>query len=189
MNDHVLMMRKAKEQLKNNWINAAIGTLIYAVIMGVISSTALLELLVVGPLTFGFVLFLACIADTRQANFNLLFKGIDRFVETLIAGILCSIIVGLGMILLIVPGIIAAAGLSLTFFIMIDDPNISGIDALKLSWDMMNGHKWDLFCLWCRFIGWILLCILTVGIGYLWLQPYMTITTLNFYRKLRYGTF
>ncbi len=76
----------------------------------------------------------------------------------------------------------------MTFFIMADDPNISGIDALKMSWNLMNGQKMNLFCLYLRFIGWMILAIITCGIGYLWLAPYMTATTLNFYRQLRYGT-
>ena len=54
---------------------------------------------------------------------------------------------------------------------------------------MMNGHKMDFFCLQLRFIGWALLCVITCGIGFLWLAPYMTAASLNFYRQLRYGTF
>ncbi len=189
MVDNILFMRKAKAQLSGNWINAVIGTLIYCVIMGAASCTYFGELILVGPLTFGYILYLACLIDTKQYNLNLLFKGFDRFVETLLAGLLCSVIVSLGTALLIVPGIIASLGLSMTFFIMVDDPNISGMDALKMSWNIMNGQKWNLFCLWCRFIGWMLLCLITCGIGFLWLEPYMMGATLNFYRNLRYGTY
>ena len=97
--------------------------------------------------------------------------------------------VQLDLILLIVPGIIVACGLSMTFFIMVDDPNISGMDALQQSWNMMKGQKWNYFCLQFRFIGWILLSILTCGIGFIFLEPYMVAASQNFYRKLRYGTF
>lgn len=187
--DNVLFMRKAKEQLANNWTNALLGTLIYLVIMGVASATYVAELVLAGPLMFGYVLFIGCLIDTKVVNLNLLFKGFDRFVETLIAGLLTSLAVSVGTALLIVPGIILACGFGMTFFIMADDANISGIDAMKLSWDMMNGHKMDFFCLQLRFIGWILLSLLTCGVGFLWLAPYMTATSLNFYRQLRYGTF
>ncbi len=189
MVDNISLMRKAKAQLTNNWTNAVVATLIYVAIMGAASATYFGELVLVGPLSFGYMLFIACMVDTRANNLNLLFKGFDRFVETLVAGLLYSIAVSIGYVLLIVPGIIAALGFSMTFFIMVDDPNISGIDALKMSWNLMNGHKWDLFCLWFRFLGWALLCILTLGIGFLWLQPYMTAATLNFYRNIRYGTY
>lgn len=189
MVDNVSLMRKAKAQLADNWANAAIATLIYMTILTASSFTYVAQLILTGPLTFGYVLFMACIVDTHANNLNLLFKGFERFADTLVAGLLYSIAVSIGCALLIVPGIIAALGFSMTFFIMVDDANISGIDALKMSWNMMKGHKWDLFCLLIRFIGWILLSIITLGIGFFWLQPYMTVTTLNFYRSLRYGTY
>ena len=189
MNENVLLMRRAKEQLANKWVNVAVGSLVYLVIMGITSSTSLLELIVYGPLTFGYILYISCNIDTNTNNFNLLFKGFERFTDTLVAGLLMSIAIGLGTLLLIVPGIIVACGLAMTFFIMVDDPNISGMDALQQSWNMMRGQKWNLFCLWFRFIGWILLSVITCGIGFIFLEPYMVATTQNFYRKLRYGTF
>ncbi|MCH5230921.1 MAG: DUF975 family protein [Muribaculaceae bacterium] len=189
MNENVMMMRRAKEQLANKWINVAIGTLIYVAINAVASYTYVLAMLLYGPLTFGYYLYLACNVDTGVNNLNLLFKGFERFTDTLVAGLLYFLAVSIGTFFLIVPGIIAALGFSMTFFIMVDDPNISGIDALQKSWNMMNGQKWNLFCLWIRFFGWALLCILTCGIGSLFLNPYIVVTTQNFYRKLRYGTF
>lgn len=187
--DTDLFMRKAREQLADNWTNALLGTLIYLAIMGAASLTYVGELVLTGPLTFGYVLFIGCLADTKTTNLNLLFKGFDRFVETLIAGLLVTIAVSVGTAFLIVPGIIMACGFGMTFFIMADDAGISGLDAMKLSWEMMNGHKWDFFCLQFRFIGWILLSLIVCGVGFLWLAPYMTTASLNFYRQLRYGTF
>ena len=189
MNENVLLMRRAKEQLAGKWVDVAVGSLIYLILMAAASSTYLLELILYGPLTFGYYLYLACNIDRRENNLNLLFKGFERFAETLVAGLLMSLAIGIGFVLLIVPGIIVACGLGMTFFIMVDDPRISGIDALQQSWNMMKGHKWDYFCLNFRFIGWILLAILTCGIGYIFLLPYMTAACQNFYRKLRYGTF
>ncbi|MDE6009494.1 MAG: DUF975 family protein [Muribaculaceae bacterium] len=189
MNDHVMMMRQAKQMLANNWLNAAVGALIYGVISGAASFTYIGSLILYGPLTFGFILFIACLADTKVSNFELLFRGFNRFVETLVAGLLYTVIVGIGFMLLIVPGIIAACGLAQAFFIMVDDAEISGIDALKMSWNMMNGHKADWFLLQLRFIGWALLCLLTCGIGYFFLTPYMYVTNLNYYRQLRYGNY
>lgn len=189
MNENIMIMRRAKAQLQGKWVNVAIGSLIYLVLIGIASSTSFLELVVYGPLSFGYILYLACNVDTGVNNFNLLFKGFERFVDTLLAGLLYSLAVGVGCMLLIVPGIIVACGLGMTFFIMVDNPNISGIDALQQSWNMMKGHKWDYFCLMFRFLGWMILSVITLGIGFIFLQPYMTIASQNFYRKLRYGTF
>lgn len=187
--DNVSFMRKAKSQLAGQWTNIVLGTLVYVVLTSILTSTYVLELVLGGPLMFGYILFVACMCDTRNARFELLFKGFERFVETLLAGLVLTVAISVGFALLIVPGIILSAGFAMTFYIMADDANISGIDALKQSWTMMDGHKMDLFCLWLRFIGWGLLCVLTCGIGFLWLIPYMTASTLNFYRQLRYGTY
>lgn len=189
MNDNVMMMRRAKQQLSGKWVNIAVGTLIYVAIMAVAGSIYVGELILYGPLTFGYYLYLACNIDTNVNNFNLLFKGFERFVDTLVAGLLYSLAVGIGLCLLIVPGIILACGFAMTFFIMVDDPNVSGMDALQQSWNMMKGQKWNVFCLWFRFIGWYLLALLTCGIGFLFLLPYVTAATQNFYRQLRYGTY
>lgn len=183
------MMRRAKQMLADNWLNAAIATLIYYAIYTAASFTGFGQIILYGPMTFGYVLYLGCLGDTRRSDFNLLFRGFNRFMETLIAGLLYVLIVLAGSILLLIPGIIASLGLALTFYIMLDDPYISGTDAIQLSWNLMKGHKWDLFCLWLRFLGWALLCLLTCGIGYLFLMPYMYLAMLNFYRKIRYGSF
>lgn len=184
-----MMMRKAKGALAGQWVSAVVATLILMVILGAVSATYLGELVLYGPLMFGYILFMMCLVDTRVSNMDLLFKGFSRFVETLVAGLIYTVAVSIGSLLLIVPGIIVGLGLSMTIFIMAEDDKISGIDALQQSWNMMQGHKMELFMLNIRFIGWGLLCLLTCGIGYLWLMPYMYVTNLYFYRQLRYGSY
>jgi uncharacterized membrane protein len=84
-------------------------------------------------------------------------------------------------LLLVIPGIIAALSYSMTFYIIADDPSIKPQDALKKSKAMMNGYKEKLFYLYLRFILLAMLCILTLGIGFLWLIPYIHITMAKFY--------
>ncbi|MDO7206189.1 DUF975 family protein [Paraclostridium bifermentans] len=50
---------------------------------------------------------------------------------------------------------------------------------------MMKGHKFDYFVLELSFIGWSILCVLSLGIGFLWLVPYFEITLTNFYLKVK----
>ena len=49
---------------------------------------------------------------------------------------------------------------------------------------LMDGHKGELFMLGLSFIGWEFLCVLTCGIGYLFLNPYMNAAHAAFYRNL-----
>ncbi len=73
---------------------------------------------------------------------------------------------------------------AMTYYVMIENPEYSVSRAMKESKHLMKGHKLDLFLLWLSFIGWGILAILTLGIGFLWLSPYMSTTTAHFYRYL-----
>ena len=59
------------------------------------------------------------------------------------------------------------------------------MDALRKSKEMMDGYKWKYFCLGLRFIGWALLCVLTLGIGILWLSPYVQVSYAKFYEDVK----
>ena len=48
----------------------------------------------------------------------------------------------------------------------------------------MTGKRGKLFCLQFSFIGWAILATLTLGIGFLWLIPYIQFATISFYKSL-----
>ena len=73
----------------------------------------------------------------------------------------------------------------MTPFILVDNPELSANEAINLSKKMMKGHKFDLFWLELSFIGWILLGLLTLGIGYFWLMPYMYTSIAGFYQDVK----
>ena len=86
---------------------------------------------------------------------------------------------------LMIGAIILGLAYDLVPFIIHDNPEIGAREALKTSRLMMRGHKWQLFVLELTFIGWALLCILTLGIGLLWLQPYMSVSFAHFYEDVK----
>lgn len=69
----------------------------------------------------------------------------------------------------------------LIFWICTDDPDVSVTDAFRRSVRMMRGGKWRLCVMELSFIGWVLLGSLSLGIGFLWITPYMNQTMTNFY--------
>jgi uncharacterized membrane protein len=87
-------------------------------------------------------------------------------------------------LLFIIPGIIAAYRYSMTSYILLENPDMPVMDAIRRSKEMMDGNKGRLFCLDISFIGWWLLCILTCGLGFLWLYPYMNAATVAFYNEV-----
>ena len=68
----------------------------------------------------------------------------------------------------------------LTEFIAMENPEMSASDCLRKSQELMDGHKKELFVLDLSFIGWHLLCILSGGIGYLFLNPYIIQTRIQY---------
>lgn len=92
-----------------------------------------------------------------------------------------AIISGLVLIAVMIPMIQIPYKYSMTMYILHDQPDLSASQALQASADLMNGYKWKLFCLQLSFIGWQLLVIFTLLIGYLWLSPYMMLSNAHFY--------
>ncbi|CEI73561.1 MULTISPECIES: DUF975 family protein [Romboutsia] len=88
-----------------------------------------------------------------------------------------------GIILWLISIVIQLA-ISMVPFILADKEEVGVFKSISLSIKMMKGHKWRLFVIWLSFIGWAILSILTLGIGFLWLSPYFTLTMANFYKEL-----
>jgi uncharacterized membrane protein len=117
----------------------------------------------------------------QEARLPQIFEGFQKFGVALGAYLLMMLFVFLWALLLIIPGIIAAYAYSQTFYIIAEEPGIGPLQAIRKSKEMMRGNKGKLFCLNLRFIGWALLCLLTLGIGFLLLAPYMMISFAKFY--------
>lgn len=73
----------------------------------------------------------------------------------------------------------------MTLFILKDEPELKYNAAIEKSMKMMSGYKMKLFLLDLSFIGWAILCILTLGLGFLFLSPYVTTAHAAFYEELK----
>ena len=108
-----------------------------------------------------------------------------NWIVALLASLLVGLNVGIGMVLLIVPGIIAALGLSLYTYVIADNPELDATNALRKCWEITNGYKVDILVFILSFIGWCILAALTLGILFIWLMPYMTIAETLLYESLK----
>jgi uncharacterized membrane protein len=193
--DNLTLMRASREALRGKWGIAILTFFIYALLTTTsgtmrthgsyltISST--LTLIIGGPLALGAAIFSLSISRGKEARLEEIFLGFNNFGTALVTYLLLLLYIFLWTLLLIVPGIIAALGYSLTFYILADDPNIKPQDALKKSKSMMDGYKEKLFYLSLRFLLLAILCILTLGIGFLWLIPYVHVTMAKFYDDVK----
>ena len=89
------------------------------------------------------------------------------------------------MIVCMIPLYIYTYAIVLYPFVVEDNPELDERECLKKCRQMMRGYKWKLFCLNLSFIGWVLLAVLTCGIGMLWLMPYIQASCAAFYDDLR----
>ena len=80
--------------------------------------------------------------------------------------------------------VVKAISYALSLYILYDNPEITGKEAVEKSAELMNGKVWAYICLNLSFIGWAILSSFTFGIGMLWLLPYMYIAKINFYKNL-----
>lgn len=137
-----------------------------------------------GTVQLGYARFNLALIDHKQAQFSDLFSQFGRFGDGFLLSLLTGIFIFLWSLLLVIPGIIAAFSYAMAPYILFENPGMRPNDALKASKELMRGNKWRLFCLQFSFLGWSLLCALTLGIGNLWLCPYEEAAHASFYRQI-----
>lgn len=109
----------------------------------------------------------------------------EHWVVALLVSLLVGLIVFAGMILLVIPGVIAAIGLMFYQEVCADNPEMKPTEIIKKAWNMTNGHKTELFVMSLSFIGWGMLVGFTFGLLMIWLMPYMTVSFALAYEELK----
>ncbi len=158
-------------------------------------------------LSFGYTLYTLRINRGQEAGFGDLFANFHMVGKIILLNIFRVIFVYLWSLLFIIPGIIALYRYSQAEYIMLDNPELSPLDCIRRSKEIMYGHKLELFVLGLSFIGWRILfgipaMILTNMVEYsilpanlmtnfvitvvgvacaLWITPYIACTTAGFY--------
>lgn len=186
---------RALANLDKAWTPAAITTFVYLIVTMVISSAveygigaeySLLASLIMIPLSYAIVVMFLDFVRGGQIEVAKLFDGYKNdFSRIFTTGLLQYIYTVLWSLLLIIPGIIKSYSYSMTFYILKDNPELKNNAAIEKSMQMMSGHKMDLFLLHLSFIGWAILSCITMGIGFIFLIPYMYTAQAHFYEDLK----
>ena len=137
-----------------------------------------------GTVELGYAKFLLKQYDRKQLQFSDLFSQFERFGTGFAQKFLRTLFTVLWSLLFIIPGIVKGLSYAMTPFILEEHPEMTASQAIKASMQLMDGHKMDLFILGLSFIGWSLLACLTMGIGFLFLNPYMNAAYAAFYRDI-----
>lgn len=184
--------RNARAQFQNNaWGKFA---LIYTgiwIIIGLVSrllaSIPLLNILftlaVTGLVSYGTVDVLRKICRGQDFTIND-FLPTENLSSMLALTFVKDIYLFLWSLLFAIPGLIKAYSYSQVYYIANENPGLSIDEVITQSREMMDGHKWELFCLEFSYLGWLILCVLTLGILTLWVGPKMELAKYTFYRNI-----
>lgn len=200
MVERTVLKRNAKDQLRGKWGLAIAALIIFAIIpsiiigigsvaesQSIIAIGIIVAVVIMGPLMYGFCTFILNLIRGNNAQISDIFTGFNGkvFVKAFIIMLLSGIAIEIGFFILIVPGIILSLMFSQSFFVLVDNNDMSAIDCMKRSCQMMSGNKGYLFVLMLSFIGWYIVGSITCGIAYLWILPYYYVTFGNFYEQLK----
>ena len=192
----------AFNMLKADWKGAVLLLLIIMLINTVISTAlgfviaseeltsfaSLLTEIVVGiPLSYLFVKEI--LGFVRGGKIEISSSLVDKFKADYLKSIkvigLRSIYIFLWSLLLLIPGIIKAYSYCFAPYISMDNEELTAEECINESMKLTNGYKMKLFLLDLSFIGWYLLCIVTLGIAILWVVPYHDAARIALYEDIK----
>lgn len=124
---------------------------------------------------------------TFKETFQIFQRG--NLFHTVLLAVVQSVLLFLWTLLFAIPGIVKSFSYSQTYFAYkIDIENGTRqrqlTDYITISRRVMNGRKWELFLLELSFIGWHALGILTAGLAYIYVVPYLNATRVAYSRHL-----
>ncbi len=193
--DRVSMKIHAKKQIEGKiFMLLAISIIIYAAmsVIGLILGpfAFLMTLVVTGPVEFAMAyIYLGVTKKSRMPKIEdtiVGFKGND-FSRSFVGYLRYFVFTFLWSLLFVIPGIIKSFSYSQMFYLMVDDEDLDPAEAQRKSMELMDGHKLDLFVLGLSFLPWCLLGVITLGLAFIWVIPYMSTTMAEFHVRLVNG--
>ena len=122
----------------------------------------------------------------RQGDIGTLFSVFQSgFLNVVKTVFLKNLYIFLWSLLFVIPGIIKTYQYYMVEYILAENPNMDSARALEISRQMTQGQKLDIFLLRLSFIGWAILSIMSCGIGFIFLIPYVQATFAELYTVLR----
>ena len=102
------------------------------------------SILVTGPLLVGLAWLALRAVRGLEPELDDLFEGFRHYPDAVGGMLVYGLAVTVGLILLVVPGLIAMVRLAFTPYLIVDR-ELGPIEAVKASWEATRGHGWSLF--------------------------------------------
>lgn len=186
------LRKRARESLKGNWKQMILIHLIYfwLVFCCALTSTcyglgSILYIVLASPFILGLHMCLLKLIRGQALRTSDILNGIGNMGKSIVLNFGNTLLVALWSLLLIIPGYIKQLSYSMSFYILADNPDMTSSEAREESIRLMQGNKMRLFKLHLSFIGWGLLSLLTFGILFVWVTPYINVAITHFYEELK----
>ncbi len=141
------------------------------------------------PLSAGYAYHVLQESRRHNTTVGCLMHGFKVTFKTIAISLLTGLLVGLGFLLFIVPGVVLSLRYSQAVFVLMDDPDKGPVQCMKESARLMSGRKWDLFKLYFSFLLWFIAANLVTGllgapVLNIYLTPYLNLSAAFFYNEL-----
>jgi uncharacterized membrane protein len=140
-----------------------------------------------GPVMVGMsAVHLDLVRGSGAIKITKFFNGFSEVVDNFQIGFMYALHIIVWGFLFIIPGILVGYSYSMAFYVKRDNPEYTWRECFDESERIMEGNRWRLFKLHCNFIGWYLVGILAfLGVGLLWVAPYVSVSTAVFYEEAK----
>jgi uncharacterized membrane protein len=160
----------------SSWAEGAAG--------GVLSVIAVFYgLLVMAPVNYGMNFAYLKAARGDKLVIKDMFAAFQNYWNAVLAGLLVFVIVAVGFVLIIVPGIIFACKLAFTPYLVVDR-KMEVIEAVKTSWRMTNGHAWKVFLIGLLGIPICIAGLICLGVGVIVAIMWITVAVASLYHAV-----
>lgn len=151
-------------------------TVLFVVVMVSLMSTVLHA---------GTVLYHQGVRRGEEMSYSTLFDGFSFAGKLILLDFAVYVVVFAWSLLFMIPGIIAAYRYRFAVYNLCENPELSVMDAMRMSKVQTQGYKMELFALDVSFLGWSLLCALTLGVLSIWVAPWMLQTEIGYFEEIK----
>ena len=140
-------------------------------------------ILIAWPIDYGVSFSYLKAARGDRLEIKNMFEAFQNYWNAVLAALLVAVIVIIGFILLIVPGIIFACKLAFTPYLVVDR-KMAVIEAVKGSWNMTSGYAWKIFLIGLLAIPISIAGLICFGVGIILSIMWIRMAFASFYHSV-----
>ena len=185
------LVEKTKPVLKDSYLQVfaclLLALLLPQIVLSLSPTNVLLNIVIVCVTAYiqvGVALYSLEVYKGKKVGLETIFSRFNGF-KPIIFMLIYTLIVFLGLILLVVPGIVLGLMYSQVFFLLADDPDIGVTEAFNMSSKMMKNNMLQLFMLNLEALLYFIAGVFTLFIWWIWLLPRYSIANAGFFEELK----